>query len=158
MGILTWRTIGATAEMKPIFFYYTTGAGNAIDGVVPKDTGAGKGFHKCLSTAHSYSTRRLSITFPTDYLVISVQLYLRDNGPYDRQSWQNGVQVLAVGRNGTEHQCGKDYNSKVHGQSPIFSCNPGIISGSLLLRLRKGEWPLQVCEVSVTTGELNNKL
>jgi hypothetical protein len=151
VGILPWRTVEATARMAPSALKDTTVASKAIDGVIPNATGAGDGFLQCTSTHRTFFTRWLNVTFPTVYLVISVQLFLRDNDRgYNRQSWQNGLQVLAVERSGAKHQCGTNYNSATHGQNPIFTCASGIVSDSVLLRLQSGSRQLQVCEMSVT--------
>ena len=134
-------------------------AKNAIDGIIPPDSGAlAKNFMKCAIASFTAFTE-LRLNLSNEYTIMSIKLYLRNGS--DRQSQQNGMKVTVEDRNGKKHQCGETYNQLTQGQNPTFECRNGILSSFILLTLDHTKKtpvrnkPIQVCELEVFVGKID---
>ena len=148
-------------ELLPGVFSHAQGNAvgqNAIDGIVPSNTGDDIGFLKCAIASYSRSSE-LRVFLLNQYVLMSIKLYLRDGD--NRQRWQNGLKVIVNDSNVQEQQCGDTYNQFSQGQNATFICGNGILSSFFRLTLDHGQpptstQPIQICEVEVLVGKFNN--
>ena len=131
---------------------------NAIDGIIPSDSGgSAENFMKCAIASYSALTE-IRVKLSNEYMIMSIKLYLR-NGT-DRQSHQNGMKVTVEDKNGQKLQCGETYNQTNQGQDPTFQCRNGILSRFVRLTLDHTKprpvknKPIQICELEVFVGKI----
>ena len=150
-------------ELLPGVFSHTTRypvAQNAIDGIVPNNTGGGIDSWDCAISSYSRFSQ-LRVFLLNRHVLVSIKLYLRDGDK--RQRWQNGLKVIVKDSNEQEQQCGETYNQSRQGQNPSFICGNGILSSFFRITLDHGQppsstQPIQICEVQVLVGKFDNTL
>ena len=134
-------------------------AESAIDSIIPPKSGSlPANFMKSAIVIFS-SFSKLRVNLSSEYIIMSIKLYLR-NGLH-RQCQQNVRKVIVEDRNGQKHQCGGTYNQDTEEQYPTFECRNGILSRFVCLSLENTKKitvrkiPVQVCELEVFVSKID---